>query len=795
LARFCPPTVSSGCLKLWLGFVILAGSGICVFAQSPTFAGNAQHTGIFDVPAQHLDRICWSTSINLHNTGGYTHYGAPLITASNTVLVPIKTTNGFRVSAFEGASGRLKYTLSTDYLAPPADWGPVYQPVIAEETSGPRLYYPGAGGTLFYVDNLDSDTSSPPVQLCFYTDLTTYQSNAVAFKKEVFINTPLTADTNGTVFFGFRVLTNTLPPPPGLTNGGFGRVDQAGNAIFVLAGTAAGDTRVGRVAQNSAPALSNDGSTLYVAVKGTNMDYYAYLLGLDTTTLALKYNVRLVSSALGQTSILDDSTASPVVGPDGDVFYGVYGNSGRGYMLHFSPDLKTQMPPSTFGWDNTPALVPTNMVPGYPGTSAYLLFTKYNNYVANGGDGINRMALLDPHATQVDPHHSFLEMREVLTVIGCTPDYEYQGALHPYAVREWCINTAAVNPITQSIFAPSEDGHIYRWNLAINALTEVAKLGPGLGEPYVPTVVGPDGMIYALNGGTLFALASATNVALSLVSSAPDLVSVLAGEPITFTAVVTNLDASGPSPTGTITFWDNTYTNLKPVTNLLGAAVALSNGLAAVTTSSLAATSNYLGNHYITASYSGDSNFYPASVTLIQKVHAHATITSVISSARTFGGPVTLAAVVRSSQGSGGTPSGMVSFWDSSNFLAQVSLNTNGIASFTTTNLTTTNLTDNGQSVLAIYSSDTMFGSSTGHLAPFPPRLTAPRVASNGIVQLSFSNIIGASFSVLSTPDISWASSNWTMLGPAQETLPGQFQFTDLQATNEPQQFYRLRSP
>ena len=87
-------------------------------------------------------------------------------------------------------------------------------------------------------------------------------------------------------------------------------------------------------------------------------------------------------------------------------------------------------------------------------------------------------------------------MREVLTVIGPTPDAP--TAAFPFAVREWCINTAAVNPATKSIFVPNEDGRIYRWNLATNSLSQVVALTQGFGEPYVPTIIGPDGTVFTL---------------------------------------------------------------------------------------------------------------------------------------------------------------------------------------------------------------------------------------------------------------------------------------------------------
>ena len=125
-----------------------------VCAQATTFAGNAQHTSSYPAPAQNLNIFKWITSIDLNNTGGLIHYGAPLVTAGNTVLVPVKTgaTNGFQVSAFNGANGAAKYTLSTDYILPAHNWIPAYNPTIATGSFGTRLYYAGAGGTILHVD-------------------------------------------------------------------------------------------------------------------------------------------------------------------------------------------------------------------------------------------------------------------------------------------------------------------------------------------------------------------------------------------------------------------------------------------------------------------------------------------------------------------------------------------------------------------------------------------------------------------------------------------------------------------
>src|SRR5580658_2297503 len=72
---------------------------------------NSQHTAVSPVPAQTLNRIAWSTPIDLDpQVSGdelLIHYGAPMVTEANTVILPVKTgaTDGFRIEAHNPKNG------------------------------------------------------------------------------------------------------------------------------------------------------------------------------------------------------------------------------------------------------------------------------------------------------------------------------------------------------------------------------------------------------------------------------------------------------------------------------------------------------------------------------------------------------------------------------------------------------------------------------------------------------------------------------------------------------------------
>jgi hypothetical protein len=468
-----------------------------------SFARDSQHTAQTSIQAQGLNRIHWQTPVDLdpqyNGNELLIHYGSPVITGLNTVIVPVKTgvTGGFRVDAHLGATGSLLWSLTTDYVLPTHNWTPVFGPALASRPTA-RVYYPGIGGTIYYRDSPDSATGATG-QIAFY-GLSNYQANPAAYNASVFINTPITTDTNGNIFFGFLVTGST----PVTLQSGIARISSSGQGSWVSAVTASGDSTITHVVYNCAPALSSDLSIVYAAVSD---GYAGYLVSLSATSLAPIAHQRLIDPDSGSDANLsDDGSASPTVGSDGDVYYGVlenpFGeNNDRGWMLHFDSTLSVLKTPGAFGWDDTASIVPVTMVPSYRGSSLYLLMTKYNNYLGIGtGNGANKIAILDPDATEIDPVTGVTVMNEVLTMIGQTANGP------PPSVKEWCINSAAIDPVTNSVLAGSEDGKLYRWNLSTNTLTQSIVLTLGIGEAYTPTAIGPNGFVYAINNATLFAI-------------------------------------------------------------------------------------------------------------------------------------------------------------------------------------------------------------------------------------------------------------------------------------------------
>src|SRR5947209_6573062 len=59
------------------------------------YGGNGQHTALSTVASQPLEAIRWQTPVDLQpqyqGSDLLIHYGEPMVTGANTVLVPVKT--------------------------------------------------------------------------------------------------------------------------------------------------------------------------------------------------------------------------------------------------------------------------------------------------------------------------------------------------------------------------------------------------------------------------------------------------------------------------------------------------------------------------------------------------------------------------------------------------------------------------------------------------------------------------------------------------------------------------------
>ena len=210
--------------------------------------------------------------------------------------------------------------------------------------------------------------------------------------------------------------------------------------------------------------------------------------------------------------------------------------------------------------------------------------------------------------------------------------------------------------------------------------------------------------ITAVYGGdTSFASATSTSIAQTVgqantstsLSSSPH--PSVFGQSTTLTAHV-DVDAPGAgSPTGTITFTDGSIT--------LGTATLNGNGDASITIAAFT-----VGDHSIIATYGGDTDFIASTSTVItQTVHQASTTTAIATSTSpsSFGQSVTLTPTVSTTAPGAGTPSGTVTFRDGSTVLGTSTLDSSGVATFSTTVLNV-----GGHSITATFDGDASFATS-----------------------------------------------------------------------------------
>jgi hypothetical protein len=181
--------------------------------------------------------------------------------------------------------------------------------------------------------------------------------------------------------------------------------------------------------------------------------------------------------------------------------------------------------------------------------------------------------------------------------------------------------------------------------------------------------------------------------------------SMLFGQTITLTATV----SSGASiPNGSVNFTDGE--------TLLGTAAVDASGVAQFSTAALS-----VGNHAITASFTGSGEFAAStSATLTQTVRGGTTTTLTSSSlAVTTGQSVTFTAQVSPVNLGGPIPTGLVYFMDGTTVLGTGTLDVYGAARYTTALLTT-----GVHSITAVYVGSDLYLTSTSPIVT--ETLTAP---------------------------------------------------------------------
>lgn len=422
-----------------------------------------------------------------------------------------------------------------------AGWEPVFHAVLA----GNFLYVPGRGGSVFRVEK----ETGAAVRI----------SPFGAVDSQIFVAGGLAADAAGNVYYNAIALEVNDPWHRDSRGGWLVQVRPDGSFRFssfaalvpsAPAANAACDQSFDgplplppdpasvpptrpcgsqRPGLNVVPAIGPDG-TIYTISRAHLSQRDAYLVAVDPS-LAPRWAASLrnrladgcgvllppngtpggcrAGTALGvdpatnrlpSGSVLDLSTSSPVVLPDGGILYGAYTshNFSRGHLFRFDAD-GAFTGAYDFGWDVTPAVF------AHDGT--YSILIKDNHYEIGSYCGNPVFCPREEGRYDITSLDASLRpewfFRNTNTQ-SCSrrPDGSiYCASDHPDGF-EWCVNQPAVDA-SGAVYANSEDGFLYAIG-PDGTLRGKIFLDLALGAAYTPLSIGDDGLIYTQNYGHLF---------------------------------------------------------------------------------------------------------------------------------------------------------------------------------------------------------------------------------------------------------------------------------------------------
>ncbi len=414
-------------------------------------------------------------------------------------------------------------------------WEPVFHAVLANDF----IYVPSANGTIVKLATGNGSLVS-----------TINPGYPAAANTTNFVAGPLSADDSGNVYFNAIQLNSTDPwggtsgtdvsdswlvkvaaddstqkvSYKGLVSGAPTTCTTTYNTTTDLPWpnftttpptAACGSQRVGL---NVAPAIATDG-TIYSVSRAHLRSRYSYLLAVNPD-LTPKWQASLrghlddgcgvvlpndngvigcrtgspkgVDPATNESPagrVIDQTSSSPTVAPDGSILYGSYSryNFARGHLWKFSPTGQFQAI-FDFGWDSTPAI--------FPHAGTYSIVIKDNHYDANCCPG-----------TEAPPPGPFF-ITQLSSSLAIEWQFKSTTIVQPDNPNgfEWCINAPAIDG-NGVVYANSEDGSVYAINQG-GTLKQKIFLRVAIGAAYTPLAIAADGKLYTENDGFLFVIGS-----------------------------------------------------------------------------------------------------------------------------------------------------------------------------------------------------------------------------------------------------------------------------------------------
>ena len=222
--------------------------------------------------------------------------------------------------------------------------------------------------------------------------------------------------------------------------------------------------------------------------------------GVNNLANSCRYGTRVgvdpTTNAPGSASIIDESSSTPTVLPDGSVLFGVTDNYNfaRGHLMHFDSQ-GNYLNAYTFGWDSTAAV--------YMHDNTYSIVIKDNHYDASAYCSFN-----NPVCTPRSPGPYYVSQLNANLQV----EWSFQNTTfdqqHPGGY-EWCVNAPAIDD-TGLVYVTSEDGNVYSLPQGHSGVFTTPQqkifLQEALGAAYTPLSIGNDGKEYSQNDGNLYVL-------------------------------------------------------------------------------------------------------------------------------------------------------------------------------------------------------------------------------------------------------------------------------------------------